>query len=236
LTGTGTLIVSRAEALLPAYKACLEKAGFRGVSVTSCEKDGLNRLINELKPRHLFMESCFYECATPYMMGRLLRDMPYLNITAFSIGEFPDDLAMWFYFHGVKSYVNLQDGIREIARGLKMVLAGEEYWPPKVQGRIDLRNEIPDTQTGITPRQREVLRMLCNGFKVTEIGYNLHISKRTVENHKQDMYELFHVRNESELIRIAYYLDLFKKSELCFYGGGWNIRQEARRLPERAMA
>ncbi|GHU18075.1 hypothetical protein FACS1894163_09700 [Spirochaetia bacterium] len=235
MTRTGALIVSGAAELLPLFRLYLRRLGFRDIRITSCEKDALTLLINELKPRRIFVESCFYESATPYMMGHLLRDLPYLDITVFSLGEFPDDLAMWFYFHGVKSYVNLRDGYCEFKRGLKQIQKGEVYWTKKVQERIDLRNEKPDAPLDISRRQIEVLRMLCNGFKVIEIGNNLHISKRTVENHKQDMYELFHVRNESELIRIAYYLDLFDKEDLCFYGGEWAVGPGKKHFLQAAM-
>jgi hypothetical protein len=82
---------------------CLNNAGsINRTAVTSEEKDSLNFVINEQKPRPVFIESCFYEAVTPYMTGRLLRDFPKLRIVPFSVGEFPDDLAMWFYFHGVK--------------------------------------------------------------------------------------------------------------------------------------
>jgi hypothetical protein len=140
----GVLVVSRAEKVLPGIKSYLAEVGFTDITVTSCEKDALNYLLNEIRPHLVFIESCFYECATPYMLGRLLRDFPGLNIVAFSIGEFPDDLAMWFFFHGVMSYVNMRDGIVELKRGLTVICSGGRYWTAKVQARIDLRGEMPD--------------------------------------------------------------------------------------------
>jgi DNA-binding NarL/FixJ family response regulator len=197
--------------------------------LTSQEKDSLNFVINEQKPRLVFIESCFYEAATPYMIGRLLRDFPKLRIVVFSVGEFPDDLAMWFYFHGVKNYINFRDGMCEFKRGIRKILRGEEFRSKKVQRRIDLRDKIPKAAYSFTKRQLEVLILVCNGFTTDEMGEMLHISVRTVENHKTDLYAVFHVRNERELIRVAYYLDLFKKDELCFYGGKWVIAP----LPEK---
>jgi DNA-binding NarL/FixJ family response regulator len=228
----GTLIISRAKNILPFWKYYLKIVGFQNVAMTSEEKDSLNWVINEQKPRLVFIESCFYEAATPYMTGRLLRDFPKLRIVAFSVGEFPDDLAMWFYFYGVKSYINFRDGMCEFKRGIQKILRGDEFRSKKVQRRIDLRTAIPKPAYSFTNRQMEVLLLLCNGFTTDEIGEALHISVRTVEKHKSDLYAVFHVRNERELIRIAYYMDLFKKDELCFYGGRW----EAPPLPEDVTA
>jgi DNA-binding NarL/FixJ family response regulator len=228
MTG-GTLIISRAKNMLPVCKYYLKSAGFQNVVITSEEKDSLNFVINELKPRLVFIESCFYEAATPYMTGRLLRDFPKLRVAAFSVGEFPDDLAMWFYFHGVKKYINFRDGMCEFKRGIHKILRGEEFRSKKVQRRIDLRTEMPKPAYHFTKRQMEVMVLLCNGFTTDEVGEMLYISARTVENHKTALYTVFHVRNERELIRVAYYMDLFKKDELCFYGGKWVIPP----LPEK---
>jgi len=70
MTG-GTLLVSRAVKLHSDLKKELERIGFKDVSVTAAEKDGLNMVINELKPRLMIVGSGFYKSATPYMMALL---------------------------------------------------------------------------------------------------------------------------------------------------------------------
>jgi hypothetical protein len=40
----------------------------------------------------MLVESGFYHACTPYMMGRLLKLFPKLNIAAVSLGEYPDGL------------------------------------------------------------------------------------------------------------------------------------------------
>jgi DNA-binding NarL/FixJ family response regulator len=222
MTG-GVLVVSRAKNLLPSFKSYLAGVGFTDIAVSSCEKDALNYLLAEIKPKLVFIESCFYECATPYMLGRLLRDFPKLKVVAFSVGEFPDDLAMWFFFHGVMSYVNMRDGFGELRCSLQTILAGGASWTQKVQDRIDLRREMPDPALDISNRQREVMFFMGNGFTSAETGDKMAICVRTVEAHKKALYELFHVRNENELIRVAYCLDLLEKEDLCFYGGNWVV-------------
>jgi hypothetical protein len=49
----------------------------------------------------------------------------------------------------------------------------------------------------------------------------LHISDRTVETHKSDMYKALNVRNERELLRVALYLGLIKDGTPCFWGRKW---------------
>jgi DNA-binding NarL/FixJ family response regulator len=232
VTTGGTLIISRAAANFPDFKHYLETFGFQDVEATSEEKKRLCRLIGEMKPRIVFIESCFYSCATPYMMGRLLRDMPRLRIAAFSIGEFSDDLALWFYFHGLKGYLNCREGKDEFDYGLEEIRKGREYFSPGVRGLIDLYSEWPEIHLDVTRRQMETLLFLCNGFMTKEIANYLNVSRRTVEWHLKELYGIFHVHTKEELIKAAVYLDLFTKKDMSFYGGTWKPPS----LPEWAAA
>jgi DNA-binding NarL/FixJ family response regulator len=204
--------------MLPFCKNYLEGMGFTNVYTTSEEKKELTRLIRELKPRIVFIESCFYNASTPYMLGRLLREIPKLNICAFSIGEFPDDLAVWFYFHGVKSYINFRDGIETAVSALEQIKTGNGFFPPPVRELIDCFSEWPKIVFDMSDRQKEVLFCLCLGFKLKEIEKDLDIGQRTVEWHLKCLYEIFHVHSKGALATAAWCLDLFTKKDACFYG------------------
>lgn len=216
MTGKGTLIVSRAKDILPTWKRYLEDFGFRDVSVTSEEKNELARFIKELKPGIVFIESCFYQAGTPYMLGRLLRDIPKLNICVFSIGEFSDNLALLFFFHGVKSYINFREGIELAVSALEQIRTGNTFFSPAVKKLIDYLPEYPDFAFDVSGRQMEVLVLLSNGFKPHEIGAGLFISKRTVDKHIEELYEIFHVHGKEELATIARDLNLITRNDICF--------------------
>jgi two-component system, NarL family, response regulator NreC len=55
----------------------------------------------------------------------------------------------------------------------------------------------------LTPREREVLQMAAEGKTNAEIGKRLHISTRTVENHRTNLMHKLGLHNQSELIRHA---------------------------------
>jgi DNA-binding NarL/FixJ family response regulator len=211
-------MVSRAKKLFSYIKKQLENVGFPNVVVTGEEKDSLNMLINDMKPCFVIVESWFYHAATPYMMGRLLKLYPKLNITAITICEFPDDLAAWFIWHGVKSYVNMQEGIEEFYQGLEEVRKGKEYITPQVQYFIDQAAEWPEATLDVKKRQMEVLILLCKGFTPEHIGQELQISKRTVDWHLGELYRMFHVKNREEMVALAWELDLVTKNDMWFYG------------------
>jgi DNA-binding NarL/FixJ family response regulator len=218
----GTLLVSREINWFSQFKTCLEEFGFPDVHVTGIEKDGLNMLINELKPEYFLIGSNFYDCATPYMLGQLLGLFPKLNIAVLTSTPFPDAIATWFIFHGIKFYVKLSDGQDEFQYGLQCFLNGKKYIAPDVQRILDSLDENTAVPMRATRRQKEILLMLCCGFSINRIEERLHICKVTVEKHIKELLKIFNSRGREELIKTAYCLDIFSKNELRFYDTGYN--------------
>jgi DNA-binding NarL/FixJ family response regulator len=212
----GTLIVSRAKNLFPLYKKSLEEAGFEDVEATGEEKDSLNLVINEKKPRLVLVESGFYHAGTPFMMGQLLKMFPWLNIAAVSLGEFPDATAVWFIWRGVKSYLNFWDGEKEFYYGLEEIRKGRVYISPNVRRLFEQFPIAPDIEDKATKRHLEVLVLLCKGLLIQEIGSLLHISRNTVNAHLKQMCKIFHVRGREEMVSMAWELGLVTPGD-CFY-------------------
>jgi DNA-binding NarL/FixJ family response regulator len=212
----GTLIVNRAINLFPFFRKRLEDAGFNDVETTGEEKDSLNMVINEKKPRLLLVGSGFYHAATPYMMGQVIRRFPKLNIAAVSLGEFPDEIAVWFIWHGVKSYLNLWDGEEEFYAGLEEIQKGKPYISPNVWCLLDLFPAWPDVNDKATKRYLEVLVLVCKGCSIKEICSLLHISRNTLNTHMKQMHRIFHVQSRDELVSMAWELGLVTRRD-CFY-------------------
>jgi len=215
----GTLLVSRAVNWFPHFKMRLEALGFPDVHVTCKEKDGLNMLINELKPKYVLMSSTFYDCGTPYMVGQLLNVFDKLNIAIINSSFFPDAIAAWFIFHGVKYYVKLLDGKDEFLRGLKCFLNGKKYIAPEVQAIIDELGEMP-VELKETRRQREVLLMICNGLSIKKMIRNIQVCRATIENHIRELMKIFNSHDRLQLMRTVNKLKIFTDEELSFYDDG----------------
>jgi DNA-binding NarL/FixJ family response regulator len=229
MTG-GTLLVSRDEKNLSFWKRELEKLGFQNVNATGEEKDSLNMVINEYKPKLLLIGSCFYKGATPLMMRRLLKDFPRLNIAAVNIHEFPDDLAPFFIWYGIKSYVNQREGMEEFYHGMEEVRKGHTYIAPNIKRLIDSIG-YPEMKDKADDRQMEVLILLCNGLPILDIAGQLHISKRTVDWHIKQLCNALDVNGRDELQGIAHYLDLVTKDDLCFFAR----KKRTKALPKWAV-
>jgi DNA-binding NarL/FixJ family response regulator len=184
-------------------KQYLNTMGCSSVRGTSREGEELYRTISELKPRVIFMESAFYGIATPYRIGVLHHRKPYLNIAVFSLGPYPGEREKDFILRGAKSYISLQAGREEFERGMRKILKGEPYIAPWVEEQIEALEEMPDIKIGRSEREREVLLLLAGGKNTKEISQILNISRKTVENHKTNLFAKYHARNAAQMVMIG---------------------------------
>jgi DNA-binding NarL/FixJ family response regulator len=211
----GVLIVSRAVNLFSYWKGELEAAGFKDVRFTDKEKDGLNFVIREYKPKTVLIGCGFYSKATAYLMTELLEIFPNLNIAAVNIHECSDERGMSFISNGCKSYVNVMEGMDEFRCGMKAVMGGKNYISPGVQKKIKtLRGGLVPAHT-VTDRQKEIIRHCCCGYTDNKIADILHISRRTVTTHKADIYRSLNVSNIIELYHVAAELGITTHGECC---------------------
>jgi DNA-binding NarL/FixJ family response regulator len=123
----GVVFISRAVLLHPDIKNFLECLGYRNVTVTANEKDGLYSLIRELSPRLVMMSANFHEAGTPYMLGKIVKMFPKIRTAAVATDNFPLTRAVSFRLRGVNAYINKWEGTAEFEKGLKQFRDGEDY-------------------------------------------------------------------------------------------------------------
>jgi DNA-binding NarL/FixJ family response regulator len=110
---------------------------------------------------------------------------------------------------GASAYVLKKSTSGELIQAIQQVLAGNLYLSPPLNKRaIDAylqhsRESKLDPYEGLTPREREVLRLAAEGLTNPEIAEVLSLSPRTIEMHRGNMMRKLHLNNQSELIRYA---------------------------------
>jgi DNA-binding CsgD family transcriptional regulator len=83
----------------------------------------------------------------------------------------------------------------------------------------------------MTKQQKECLVMLCCGCTTDQIGEALYISKSTVYNHLNSLYDAFHVGSREEMVALAWEMGLITFRDIRFY----NKKKERLPLPEWAV-
>ena len=107
---------------------------------------------------------------------------------------------------GAMGYVLKQAAGAELLLAIQTILAGQRYLSPRIGISLDKIEAHPAnrrTVGGLTARQREVLQLVAEGKSMKEIAWILRISVRTVEFHKQSLFQDLGIRTTAELIRYA---------------------------------
>jgi DNA-binding NarL/FixJ family response regulator len=85
--------------------------------------------------------------------------------------------------------------------------AGEPVFSPSlamlVLGEFRRMSKQATGTNPLTDREREVLQHVARGYPYREIGEQLHISPKTVENHVRNILDKLHLNRKQELIRYA---------------------------------
>ncbi|CAI8827810.1 MULTISPECIES: response regulator [Bacillus] len=108
---------------------------------------------------------------------------------------------------GASGYVPKAAVDEELYNAIDSVMDGYIYLRPKeistmlkkMQNETDSRNPY----VILSPREREVLQLLVQGFSLSEIARELTISIKTVDTHKTRMLNKLNLSKKSELVQYA---------------------------------
>jgi DNA-binding NarL/FixJ family response regulator len=111
---------------------------------------------------------------------------------------------------GVKGYVLKESAVNDIVSGIKTVAAGNYFLSPSISGYLVSRNsrsrsllkKKPQLQN-LTSTERKVLRLISENKTSKEIGDDLNISYRTVENHRFNICNKLEIHGSHSLLKFA---------------------------------
>lgn len=100
-----------------------------------------------------------------------------------------------------------------VLSGISIVASGEVFLGPKMSGILVHRmldkggnqssEEDNDRYGTLTDREQQIFRLLVNGLTSKQIGKELYISSKTVDNHKSKIMSKLGVHNSVGLFRFA---------------------------------
>jgi DNA-binding NarL/FixJ family response regulator len=105
---------------------------------------------------------------------------------------------------GASAYLLKKCPASELVEAVQCAIAQKTYVTPLLAGdMIAALTNGPTLGPPITPRQREVLRLLAEGKSMKEVAAALNLTVRTVAFHKYRMMEQQHIKSSAELVRFA---------------------------------
>jgi len=104
---------------------------------------------------------------------------------------------------GASGYLLKHSAGEELVSAIEQALQGRVYLTPAVTRELLERLGSGNDAPQLTPRQREVLRLIADGMRMKEIASTLGLSTRTVETHKYEMMRILGVDSTAGLVRYA---------------------------------
>jgi DNA-binding NarL/FixJ family response regulator len=183
--------------------------------------DGLEaiRTAKKCRPDLMLLDLSMPKMNGISVMKEIKSQYPDTRIMALTIHE-SDQYVLEAFEAGADGYCLKDAGRSELMVAVESVLQGKRYISPSISenvlegymtGRKKLKSKTSwDT---ITQREREVLKLLGEGYQNKEISDMLHISVKTVEKHRANIMNKLDLHNAAALTAFAIEHGLVTKNE-----------------------
>ena len=111
---------------------------------------------------------------------------------------------------GANGFISKTAASSELISGIRAIFAGESYLSPSIAKlfvedyqRVALKEDIKNHYEQLTDREREILKLVVEGYKTQQIAEMLTITPKTVEGHKTSMMNKLGIHNTIELVKYA---------------------------------
>lgn len=122
-------------------------------------------------------------------------------IVVVTASERPDD-ALAALRAGARGVVFKRFAIETLMDAIHAVAAGQVWMPPTIQAELTTRLKQPVTDP-LTPREREIVRLVALGLRNAEVAQRLYISEVTVKTHLNNVFQKLGLRDRVELALYA---------------------------------
>ena len=174
-------------------------------------EDGLDAIskVRESKPDLVLLD-----LSMPRLDGlSAIRDIkkvsPETRILALTIHT-DEDYVLEAFNEGAHGYCLKDAGRAELLMAIESIFSGKPYFSPGIadkvlDGYLEGRQKIKSTSAWetITRREREVLKLIGEGYKNKEIADLLFISVKTVEKHRSNIMKKLDLHNAAALTAYA---------------------------------
>jgi DNA-binding NarL/FixJ family response regulator len=194
----------------------LVRAGIRAlletlprVEVVGETGDGLAavRLATELAPDVILLDITLPGLNGLEVATRVARLGTGVRVLMLSMHASPEYAARAFAA-GAAGYLNKDSAFDELAAALDALGAGRRYLCRAIDPEQVALFERQTANGGsgidrLTPRQRQILQLVAEGFSTREIAERLYLSVKTVETHRAQIMQRLDIHDVAGLVRFA---------------------------------
>lgn len=193
----------------------LVRAGFRsllqnfeGIQVVGEAADGQQvlRLVETLKPDLVLMDIAMPELNGLEATARITKEFPQVRVMILSMHA-NEEYARRAIRAGAQGYLLKRASTAELELAVRAVARGEPYLTPAISKHLlaDFARQASPASPleQLSPRQREVLQLIAEGYSRKEIAEKLSISAKSFDVYRSEIMEQLGIDDTAGLVRFA---------------------------------
>ncbi len=193
----------------------LVRAGFRsllhnlqGIQVVGEAADGQEvlRQVDSLRPDLVLMDIAMPELNGLEATARIVKEHPEVHVMILSMHA-NEEYARRAIRAGAQGYLLKRASTTELELAVRAVARGEPYLTPAISKHLladFARQAAPESPLDkLTPRQREILQLIAEGFSRKEIAEKLSISPKSFDVYRSEILQQLGIDDTAGLVRFA---------------------------------
>lgn len=170
----------------------------------------------EMKPHVAILDIAMPEMTGFEAAARIASEIPATKILILSMHQ-TDAISRRVLDAGAQGYVLKSEAPRDLIAAVQAVRSNKTFFTPNISrliadGFLSARRTATADKSMccLSPRQREVVRLIAEGKDNYEIAAALNISMRTADTHRANIMRRLNVHSISEIVRYAVRNDVIK--------------------------
>jgi DNA-binding NarL/FixJ family response regulator len=164
------------------------------------------KLIKELNPDLVLLDISMPETSGFEVLAQQAKEFPEVRVIILTVHE-AEAYAIRALRQGAAGFLLKSAASVELEAAIKTVTRGQTYVSPELSKRSLLEYGKASTDRArldtLSPRQREILKLVADGLNTKEIAGHLRISAKTVETHRAQLMERLNIHDVAGLVRFA---------------------------------
>jgi two-component system response regulator NreC len=167
------------------------------------------RCIEKCKPDLVLTDLSIPRMDAMDMIETIKKQSPESKVIALTVHR-EEEYVLASLKAGADGYVLKEATYDELMMAVRSVLKGRHYLSPEISGKL-IEGYLQGRKTfkihslweTLTRREREILKLIAEGYKSKEIADDLCISVHTVETHRSTLMKKLNVHNTAALVALA---------------------------------
>ena len=162
-------------------------------------------LVEELKPNLMLLDITMPDGGGFDVLDHVTKKYPEIKVIVLTVHD-AGEYAIRALREGAAGFLPKSAASIELEQAIETVIRGEVYISPETSRKTLLeygKGTKRDLLATLSPRQREVLRLIAEGRTTKQIGQLLEISVKTVETHRAQLMDRLDIRDVASLVRYA---------------------------------